>query len=291
MEIATSCVQILVFLHAVYSQLNSNSAEAKRLIDRVIVFKDPLDALIQQQLQLGGCTYQTRQHGLNNLLSLLNDIKIFIAKYSEPTYWRFATKVAFRNSNAAELAFFNSRISSCSGDLQFGLLVDNESKRREQDLDDAKNAFNALLDQNVKEAATKEALDQIALDIASYQQSVVEMLRVHSYPPLVQAEQEALSIDSERMTAMTNQRLDELFRLLQRVEAEQHLILNILEERNHTQERESRRAAMLRDLTKSVLDISRGALIGSGSFGQVFKVSICSPSTHLYHFSSFFYSK
>ena len=99
MEVALTCIQILEFLHSVYAQMKSNSAEAKRLIDRVEVFKHPLDALILQGKTAGATNlvYQTKQRGIDNLLSLLSDIKVFIGKFSQPMYlryWCFAMKLA-----------------------------------------------------------------------------------------------------------------------------------------------------------------------------------------------------
>ena len=62
MEVAITCLQILTFLNSVYMQMSSNSAEALRLIDRVGVFKEPLNALILQQQQGNAAVFQTKQN-------------------------------------------------------------------------------------------------------------------------------------------------------------------------------------------------------------------------------------
>ena len=212
MEVALTCIQILEFLHSVYAQMKSNSAEAKRLIDRVEVFKHPLDALILQGKTAGATNlvYKTKQRGLDNLLSLLSDIKVFIGKFSQPTYWRFAMKLAFRNANAAELAGFIDRISSCSGDLQFGLLVDNESLRREQDLADAKASFDMCVERSLSEAATRDMLDEIRDDVATYQASITEMLKVRGHGSLRAEEAAELRLEVVGMTERSNRRLDQI---------------------------------------------------------------------------------
>ena len=275
MEIAVSCVQILQFLFNVYTTLKSNGQEARRLINRVESFHGPLDELIVQQQQQQQSpsvpVIATKQRGLENLQQLLKDVKVFIAKYSETTYYQSALNLAMRNSNAAELASFNTRITACSIDLQFGVIVDNESLRREQDLADAKITFSALLEQSVNEAATKDALDRLSADIATYQQSIAEMLRLQNYLPLREDEKNELNNESMQMTVKTERRLDEILRTLQRVEGDQQLILNIIENKHHSEEREKYRSHLLRELTKSVSDITLDALVGSGAFGRVFQ--------------------
>ena len=83
----------------------------------------------------------------------------------------------------------------------------------------AKASFDMCVERSLSEAATRDMLDEIRGDVATYQASIAEMLKVRGHGSLRAEEAAELRLEVVGMTERTNRRLDQIAASLDRIEA------------------------------------------------------------------------
>lgn len=126
--IVTSCLQLVKMLLEVRQTMKDNWADCIRLCERSQVFY----VILQKLFQNNGVV--EKDTPFINLEKVLKDIYHFVKLYTERTYYRGMTRVAFRNSYAVQLSELHVRLDRSATEFHLSFDVDNE-KKRQQDIE------------------------------------------------------------------------------------------------------------------------------------------------------------